>query len=86
MEMNQYVKNSNKKVRHAQPQYSDVDSSKKSDPLSQMAIMNNRALSHEMQLNQMHQNIISQVDKIRKEKAQIKNEKARIKEENMNLR
>lgn len=85
IDMNQYVKQSNKKMRNVQQQYSDVDSSKKSDPLSQMAIMNNRALSHERQLNQMHENIIQQVEKIRKEKAHIKNEKARIEEENMNL-
>ena len=43
--------------------------------------MNNRALSHELQLNQIHKNVTAQVEKIKKEKAIIKQEKLKIKEE-----
>ena len=43
--------------------------------------MNNRALSHEFQLNQIHKSVMAQVEKIKKDKAQLKLDKIKVKEE-----
>jgi hypothetical protein len=43
--------------------------------------MNNRALSHEFQLNQIHKNVTAQVEKIKRDKAQLKLEKLKMREE-----
>jgi len=42
--------------------------------------MNNRALSHEFQLNKIHKSVTAQVEKIKKDRAQLKLEKMKLKE------